>query len=51
MATEGGKNFILFWEGSNPFGINEIMKTIKFIINIIKENDLKRKKGHITSLR
>ena len=49
--VDGGRNLNSFWEGSNPFGIKEIIKKIIFIINIIKENDLKRKKGQITSFK
>ena len=51
VLIEGGRNLTPFWEGSNPFGINEIINTIKLINRITNENELKEKKGHITSLR
>jgi hypothetical protein len=51
VIVEGGRNFNSFWDFSKPFGIREIIKTNKLMIKIINENDLKRKKGHITSFK
>lgn len=36
VLIDEGINFSPFWEGSNPFAFNEIMKTIKLIISFGK---------------